>query len=477
MQMLIDGKKCDASDRKVIEVINPATGNVYDTVPSASIEDIERTLDIANKKKNLWADTPLHERAKILNKFVDLLEKHDKEVAEILTKETGKPFQESLNEIGEVYPIFIGYPEKAKHLYGDVFPESSVPGYEHDLIFTRREPLGVVAAIIPFNFPLNLFSHKVAPALIMGNSVIVKPASVNPCAVIRISELLLEAGVPGPALQVLTGSGSKLGNYLAASPKINAISLTGGTAAGIEVAKAAAPNLTRVYLELGGNDAFIVLEDGDIDFAVEQAIFARTYHCGQICCSSKRFIISAKVADEFVNKLINRLSKIKIGDPMDSCTVMGCLVSESAAIEVEQQIDKTIKQGAECVYGNKRNGAFHTPTVLRKVTPDMDIAKDMEIFGPVFPIIEFEDEDDAIKIANSSIYGLDGCVFTKDMKKSIKFAEKLECGAVVINGTSCYRAPQQSFGGYKKSGIGREGFSVTLDEYSQIKNYIFKEIR
>lgn len=473
MKMLIGGQKRDSSDKNVFDVINPITNEVVDTAPFATLADINEVIDNARKGFKEWSAYPLSERARILEKFVGTVKERANEIVTLLTKESGKTVAENQGEIGSIVGLFTGYIEKAKHMYGAIMPDSA--GTEKDITLVRREPLGVVVCIVPFNYPLDLFSHKVAPALIMGNSVIVKPSSDNPLAVLMVAEILIECGVPGNAVQVVTGSGSVVGKMLSSSPKINAISITGSTSAGIDVAKNAAQNLTRVFLELGGNDAFLVFEDADLDLVADEAIFTRTYNMGQTCAASKRFIIHKVVKENFINKLIERLKKIKIGDPFDPATKNGCLISQKAAIEVEEQVQKTVAQGAKLIYGGKRNGAFFEPTVLNNVTTNMDIAIDMEVFGPVYPVIEFETMEEAISIANQSMYGLSGSVFSANLNTAMKVAEKMECGSVIING-GLYRTLEMSFGGFKKSGIGREGIAYTLEEMSQVKNYVLKGI-
>ncbi len=476
MKMLIGGKKTDSSDQKVIEIINPATFDLIDTVPSASIEDLDSCLDYAQEGKKEWGNTPLYKRAKILLKYAEIVQENKEELAELLCRETGKTIKESMQEIRSITGIITSFVERANHLYGISMPDNFV-GTENDVVFTRREPLGVVACIIPFNYPASTFAYKIAPALVVGNAIIVKPPSDNPLTIMRLTELLIEAGVPGNAAQVVTGSGSIIGNYIVGSHKINAVSLTGSTEVGVNTAINAAKNLHHLHLELGGNDAMIICEDADIDLAVKQVIASRITNAGQICIATKRVIVQNTVQEEFIEKLIDKISSLKIGDPLDPNTDIGCLINERAAIDVENQVKHAIEQGAKCIYGGKRfNRTFFEPTVLTDVTADMDVAKDMEIFGPVFTIIGFNDLDEAIKIHNSTKYGLNGAIMTRDISNAMKAAVQLECGEVVINGAGFYRNPAIAFGGYKMSGIGREGSSSTLEELSQVKTIVMKRI-
>ncbi len=476
MKMLIGGQQKDSLGGKCINIFNPATQKLIDTVPDSSKKDLDLALKHSLNGKKIWGETPLHERSRILLKFIDNVGEHVDELAELLCKETGKPIKEAKAEVSLVPVIFRRFLEGANHLYGITLPDSQ-PGGENDIIYTHREPLGTVVCIIPFNFPASTYAYKVAPALTTGNSVIVKPPSDNPLTLIKITELLVECGIPGDVLQIVTGSGSVVGKYLVGSTEIDAVSLTGSTAVGIETAKQAAANLHRVFLELGGNDAMIIYEDADMDLALQNAIMARTTNSGQICIATKRFIVQNSIKEEFAKQLVNRLSRIKIGDPMDPASEMGCLINEKAALEVKKQVDYTISQGAKCSCGgNIINKTFFEPTVLTNVTPNMDISKDMEVFGPVFPIIGFDTMEEAVEIHNSSVYGLNGGIMTCDTSKALKTAYRIECGSVVLNGTGRYRHPDIAFGGYKMSGIGREGVSATLEELTQVKTIILKGI-
>lgn len=477
MKMVIGGNKVDSSNGEVIEVYNPTSHEFIDTVPSATEDDVNRAIEIAQEGKRLWAETPLYKREEVLLKFADLMEKNKEELANLSSQEMGKPLAQSEEEVDIVVRLFRGYVEKIKHMYGKTLPESSQPGIENDMSFTRREPLGVVVCLIPFNFPLELYAQKAAPALAAGNAIIAKPASDTPLGAIRMTELMIEAGIPGSVAQIVTGRGSSVGRSLSTSPDINAVSLTGSTEVGIQLSKYASDHLHRVFLELGGNDALVVFDDADIDHAVEEAVFGRTFNSGQVCCATKRFVIQNSIVGEFTNKLVERLKQIKIGDPLASDSDMGPLVSEMAAENVERQVNLTIEQGAKCLYGGKRfNKTYFEPTVLVDVTPDMDIAKNMEVFGPIFPIIGFETLDEAVEIVNASQYGLMGGVITNDINKAMKIATRMESGGVVINGCSVYRTSDMPFGGYKKSGMGREGISHTLEEMTQEKTIVMKGV-
>jgi len=475
-KMIIGGRKVDASDGATIAVTNPANGALVDTIPAATKADVDAVIAGAAAGQKVWARKPIHERGVVLNRFVDLALAHKEELARLLSKETGKPIVEARNEIDNIPTLFRGFVEKAKHFYGSVIPSGTEPGMEKTIQLTVNEPVGVVACVIPFNFPCDLFDQKVAPALIMGNAAIVKPSTDNPLTLIRLCELLIEAGVPDGAISIVTGRGATVGSWLCAHPGVDFISLTGSTEVGIDTASSAAKHLTPSALELGGNDAFIVLEDGNVDLAVEETMFGRMYNTGQVCCASKRFIIHNARKAEFTTKLVARLGRLVQGDPQDEATTIGCLISEKAAIAVEAQVNHTVAQGAKIVLGGKRRGAFYEPTVLSDVGPETDVAKDLEIFGPVVPIIGFDTTDEAVRIANSSIFGLSGCVFSANINEAMKVANALECGGAVINGCSFFRSCEMPFGGYKMSGIGNEGIMCSLEEVTHIKTIVLKNV-
>ena len=466
MKNLIGGRLVDASDGKVIEVTNPATGELIDTVPNATEQDVDMCVKEAVKAQKEWAKKPIHERGDILYKFVDLVEAKKEELAQLLSKETGKPIKEARGEIGNTRSF----------VYGNVIPAGTEKGQEKTIQMTFQEPLGVVGCIIPFNFPCDLFGQKVPSALIMGNSVIVKPSTYNPLTLHTYCNLLMEAGVPAGVINCISGDGPTTGEYLAKHPMVNLMTVTGSTAVGSEVMANCAKNITHVMLELGGNDAFIVMNDADMDLVIDEMVWGRLYNTGQVCCASKRFLVQKDVKDEFVRRAVEKIKTLKVAMPQQEDADIGCLINEKAAIRVQDQIKKTLEQGAKLVYGGRRNGAFLEPTVLDNVTRDMDVMKDMEIFGPVIPVCSFDTVEEAIEIANQSSYGLCGNIMTRDMKTAFKVANALEVGGAVINGASFFRAAEMPFGGWKHSGIGNEGISTTLKEMSRTKTIVLKNI-
>jgi len=476
MKMLINGMHADASNGETINVTNPATGEFLYTIPRATTEDIDKAIEAAQYGKNDWGEMPLHERIVIMNRFADLLDQEKDTIRDSMLLDTGKSFGDCTGEFSRLRPLINGYTGKAAHLYGDHFPDNQA-GMEHDIIMTERVPLGVVVCIIPFNVPISMFCQKVVPALIMGNSVIIKPPTENPSSTIMTSELLLKAGVPSTAVQVITGKGSEIGNYLCSSPKINAATLTGSDSTGMQIMACCAKNLNPCTFELGGNDATIIFEDCDLEKTAKICIESRKTVTGQACGSMKRIIIQNSIKDKFAEILAAEAKKLKVGDPADHSVEMGCLISEAAAKTVESQVNETVDAGAAILAGGKRRGAFYDMTVLGNVTEDMDIAQNMEIFGPVLPIIGFDTAEDAIRINNNTVYGLNASIIGDDLRRNVKVAQKLHVGHVVFDYHNNYRPAEIPWGGPGHSGIGREGVCASLQEYSELKTFTFKDIR
>lgn len=465
-------------ERDALPVINPVTGDVIDTVPALTEADIALAVESAAEGQREWGAKPQTERNAILRRFADLLLRRRAELGELLCKENGKRICEAEEEFDTVAALIESYCDKASHLYGVSLPNGTDATNCHgDVIFTRHEPTGVVACLLPFNFPVELCGHKIAPALAAGNAVVIKPPSDCPLAVIQLVDCLHEAGVPAKAAQVVTGRGSVIGDALVGNPGIAAVTMTGSTETGTHIAEVAAKNLTRCFFELGGNDAFVIMDDADIDLTIGQALESRVNNAGQVCCASKRYIVHESRVQEFTDKLVLALRQLRIGDPLDRSMDVGSMISEKARDEVLAQIRHTVEQGAALVYGGQPIGrSCMTPAVLTGVTGDMDVAKDMEIFGAVFPILSFRTLDEAIALVNQSSYGLNSAVFSKDMAKAISFAGHIQAGSAIINGGGNYRTAAMPFGGYKKSGIGREGSSRTLEEFTQEKSYVLKAV-
>jgi acyl-CoA reductase-like NAD-dependent aldehyde dehydrogenase len=475
MKMLIGGEWTAASDSGVIQIINPANGQCVDTVPAATRQDVDRAITLAIAGQKEWAAYPLHSKLAIMERYCNLVMANQERIAAIMCEEGGKPIEQCRTEVEANVAIFRIYSSAANTFYGHSLPLNAESRSQGDVAFTVHEPLGVFACIVPFNYPFELAAHKTAPMLVTGNSVVLKPASNTPRSALILCELLLEAGLPKNAIACVTGSGGKVGNWLTTDKRIAAVSFTGSTEVGLTLAKNCAVDLRRVSLELGGNDPLIIFDDCDFDLAVSQTIDGRIGNAGQTCCASKRFIVQNGIREAFIGELCRRLSQLKMGDPADPSVDLGPVISEHAASEVEQQIRDAVAEGAVLRCGGGRHGAFIEPTVL-ETSRDLAIARDLEVFGPVFPIIGFNTMDEAIDIANATIYGLSSGVIASDMKTAMQVATRVQAGACIINGTGNYRLAHQPFGGYKMSGIGREGAVCTLEEMTQQKLISFKGI-
>lgn len=475
MKMFVNGAWVDASDGATSDVVNPATDKVIDTVPAATPQDVDNAIALAVEGQKEWNAVPLHEKTAILERYCHLLLKSKEKIAAVMCEEGGKPIDQCRVEVDANAAIFRIYCAAAYTFYGKTLPYNAEPRSQGDIAFTIHEPLGVFANIVPFNYPVELAAHKLAPMLVTGNSVVLMPSSKTPRSAMLLVELLVQAGVPAKAVCCLTGAGSKIGAQASADPRVAAVSFTGSTRVGISLAETCAKSLRPVALELGGNDALIIFDDCDYELALNEVVNGRIGNAGQTCCASKRFIVQRGIYERFTKDLAARLAKIKMGNPSDSSVELGPCVREKDAVVVEQQIEQAIAQGAKLVCGGKRNGAFVEPTVLQ-IGPDADISRDTEVFGPVFPLIAFDTLDNAVEIANNTCYGLSSGVITANMQTALKVANRVQTGACIINGSGNYRLAHQPFGGYKLSGIGREGAVCTLEEMTRQKMISFKGI-
>lgn len=472
MQMLINGQWVEASDNQHIEVRNPATGEIIGTVPRGTLEDARRTVEAAQRGKQAISKLPAHERAAILFRIADAIEHNLNDLGELLAKENGKPIQQTRDEVRVTARIFRGFGEEAKRLFGRVIPMDAVPGQERHLAITVRQPLGVVAAIVPFNYPVELYAHKAAPALAAGNAVIAKPPSECPLTLLKIAALMEEAGLPLAAHQMITGPGAVIGEFLASSPDIQLITVTGSTATGKRIAELASQNLKHVHLELGGNDALIICADADLEKAAEAVVLGRLARGnGQICCAVKRIFVEKPVYDPLADLLTQKAKKLKVGNQLEEDTDVGPLISVKAAQAVEASINDAVHAGAVVTAGGHRHDAFIEPTVLTRVPPDVGLFTE-EVFGPVAPLVRFDNLNDAVVSANHSPYGLQAAVFTRDISRAFDIAYRLQAGGVIVNWSTALRVESLPFGGIKMSGYGREGLHDTLEEMTYQKTII-----
>lgn len=476
MKNLIGNDWKESSNRNVIEVINPATNSLIDTVPDSTVDDVVLAVNLSKEAQIRWDSISLYERGEILIKFANLVKENIDDLAYMLSEESGKVLKESTYELNLLHDNVKAYVERARHLYGTSLQGGLSSEEEETIEFTMREPIGVVGVILPGIFKIDTFADKIVSALIMGNSVVVKPSKKNPFTITKLVYMLRQAGVYESVVQVIHGDGKTVGQALAMHPDINLVTFNGSTANGIRVMGSTSKNLAKSILSLGGNNAFIVCKDADINLAVEEAARGRFYSAGQLNICNKRFLVHSSVKEEFVNKLIRRMGSIKLGLPTDKDADIGCLISEKAAEKVEKQVNDMLRDGAKLVIGGGRSGAFYEPTIISDVKKDMAVVNNLDILGPVVPIIEFESLNDAIDIVNQSAYGYATSIFTKSTKIAMKVGKYIKNGIIVINGSTIDLNNEINSEGWKYSGVGRCGITATLEEMSKEKVIVLKDI-
>jgi lactaldehyde dehydrogenase len=463
MDMLIGGKHISGDDLE--DVVNPYNNEVIDTIPIAHLQTAQLAIDEANNAKDSLCEMSAFKVSNKLFNVVEKLKSNREDFARLLTLEVGKPINESLVELDRSIETLRLAAEEAKRIYGESVPLDAGLNGKGFFAFTQRLPLGVVAAITPFNYPLNLTIHKIAPAIACKNTVIIKPPTEAPLTVMKFAELLNEE-FPDGVVNTITGYGSEVGDYLVTSPDVNKISFTGSVTTGMMISQKA--GMKKVTLELGGNDPMVVLKDANIDKAVKGTINGAFLNAGQVCMGVKRIIIDDEIADEFCERLVSETEKLVMGDPLDSKTTLGTLISEKAAMQVEETVNNAVESGAKILTGGVRDGAFYSATVIDNVTPEMDLVE-RETFGPVAPIIRVNGVDEAIEVANGTEYGLQAGVFTESYSDAMKCAQQIEAGTVFINKQSTFRTDNMPFGGFKNSGVGKEGIKYAVEEMTKTK--------
>ncbi|MGO4291028.1 aldehyde dehydrogenase family protein [Chitinophaga sp. RAB17] len=472
--LFINGRWKPASNGQTFDLINPSDESLITTIAASSPDDVNEAVDAARLAFNEgpWKIIKPSERASLLFKIADLIAAHAEELAFCEAVEIGMLFKDSLNiNIPHIVNMFRYYGGWATKLEGRQKPVEGWPG-EHLYCFTRKEPLGVVAGITPYNFPLILSVSKIAPALAAGNTFIHKPASGAPLSAIKLAKIIEASGIPAGVYNLLTGSGSAIGSILTAHPDIAKIAITGSTETGKQIIKDGADTLKHVTVELGGKSPHIIFSDADLEKAVESAYFALFWNKGEVCVAGSRLLVEDAIYDDFIARLTERLSKVKVGDPFDPLADYGPMSGKSAYDKVNSYISIGKQEGAKIITGSterasSEKGYYIRPTIFADATNNMRIARE-EIFGPVLPVIRFQGFDEAIRIANDTTYGLASGVQTTDLRKAIKASELLQSGMVWLN-TWHHYSPAAPFGGYKQSGYGRENGMEALDYYTQTK--------
>jgi len=465
-QAYIDGAWVDADSGAVIEVTDPATGERLGSVPKMGAVETRRAIDAAAAAMPAWAARTAADRAKILRRWFELILEEKDVLAELLTREQGKSLTEATGEIVYAASFIEWFAEEGKRAYGEIIP----PHATDKRIISLRQPIGVVGAITPWNFPAAMITRKVGPALAAGCPVVLKPASQTPFTALALAALAERAGLPKGLLNVLTGESKGIGGELTSNPVVRKISFTGSTEVGRTLMRQSADTIKKMSLELGGNAPFLVFDDADIDKAVAGAIVSKYRNTGQTCVCTNRFYVQAAVYDAFVDKLTAAAAALKVGRGLEAGVQIGPLIDMAAVEKVEDHIADATSKGARVLTGGHRHalgGQFFEPTVLADVTPDMVICHE-ETFGPVAPVVKFETEDEAIRLANASEFGLASYFYARDVGRVWRVAEALEAGMVGVN-TGLISTEVAPFGGVKQSGLGREGSRHGLDDYMEIK--------
>ncbi|WP_028875360.1 NADP-dependent succinate-semialdehyde dehydrogenase [Tepidiphilus margaritifer] len=465
-QAYIDGRWVDADDGAVLTVRNPADGSVLGTVPKMGATETRRAIEAANAAWPAWRALTAGARARILRRWFDLIVENQEDLAVLMTSEQGKPLAEARGEVLYAASFIEWFAEEGKRIYGDVIP----PHQADKRIVVTKEPIGVCGAITPWNFPSAMITRKAGPALAAGCPMVLKPASQTPYSALALAVLAERAGVPAGVFNVVTGSATAIGGELTANPTVRKLSFTGSTEIGIKLMAQCAPTLKKLSLELGGNAPFIVFDDADLDAAVQGALASKYRNTGQTCVCANRLLVQDGVYERFATKLAEAVSRLKVGPGLAEGTNQGPLIDENAVRKVEEHIADAVSKGARIVLGGKRHplgGTFFEPTILADVTPEMKVARE-ETFGPVAPLFRFHTEEEAIRMANDTEFGLAAYFYTESSSRVWRVGGALEYGIVGIN-TGIISTEVAPFGGMKFSGMGREGSKYGIEDYLEIK--------
>lgn len=465
-QAFIDGKWLDADSQKQIEVRNPANGELVASVPNMGESETRRAISAASTAFTSWKSASADERSELLMAWYQLIMENADDLATIMTAEQGKPLSEAKGEVAYGASFLKWYAEEARRIYGETIPAKSAD----QRILVLRQPVGVCATITPWNFPIAMITRKAAPALAAGCTLISRPASLTPLSALALAALAEEAGIPPGVVNFLTGDSAAIGGELTSNPEVRKLSFTGSTDVGRKLMAQCAPTIKNISMELGGNAPFLVFDDADLDDAVEGVMVSKFRNTGQTCVCANRIYVQKSVLKEFSERLAERITKLKVGRGDQEGVEQGPLINQAAIDKVEEHIQDAKAKGAQVVVGghpDQLGGLFYTPTLLTDCTAEMLIAKE-ETFGPVAPLFPFEDEEEALRLANASEVGLAGYFYSRDMARIMRVAEGMEVGMVGVNSGLVSNAAAP-FGGVKQSGIGREGGHQGIDEYLEEK--------
>lgn len=467
---LINGQWRNSNSGEFIEIKSPIDNNTVGRVPAMSKEEVNEVILIAQNAQAMWKEVPVNEKAKILYKAADILQERIVELSDILIREIAKDRKSAESEVNRTADYIRFTADIAKSIYGETIKSDSFPGYNNKKIsVVTREPMGVVLAISPFNYPINLAASKLAPALIAGNTVVLKPATQGSLCGLYLAKVFEQAGIPAGVLNTITGRGSEIGDYIVTHPEIDFINFTGSTNIGVRISNIT--SMVPLLMELGGKDAAIVLDDADLDLAASNIVSGAYSYSGQRCTAVKRILVLESVADKLVEKIKKLVLELKTGNPLEGDVVVGPLIDNNAADFVWELIEDARNKGAHLLVGGTRKDNLIDPTLFDYVTEDMRLAWE-EPFGPVLPIIRIKDADEAIRISNKSEYGLQASVFTSDIDKAFYIANKLEVGTVQINNKPERGPDHFPFSGVKASGIGTQGIKYSIESMSRIKGVI-----
>ncbi len=468
MRMLIGGTWIEG-DRQ-IEVLNPFDDSVIDTVPSASPEQVEEAIRSAERGFEVMRKMPAHQRSAILNGTAELLAEHTEELGRLLAQEVGKTLNEGCTEAARAAETFTLAAEEAKRIHGETVPYDAAAHGTNKMGFFIRVPIGIVCAITPFNFPLNLAAHKVGPAIAAGCAIILKPASATPLADLRMGELLLEAGLPPEAINIVTGSGETVGEQLVADERIRKVSFTGSADVGKRIMKTA--GLKKCTMELGSNSAVVIMDDADLSAAADRIRVGGYAVAGQVCISTQRVLIHEAVFDDMMGELLPRVRGLRAGDQLDETTDVGPMITRDIAAETEGSIREAVDGGARLLCGGERDGAVVQPAVLLDV-PRESFLGGSEAFAPLICVNRFSDIDEAIRLVNDSPYGLQAGIYTQNINNAFSFIKEAEVGGVMVNEVPTFRVDGMPYGGVKDSGLGREGPRFAIEDMTEIRVVAF----